>query len=106
MPAGRGGSLRPGAPSRRAAMKIGLFVPCYVDQLLPRVGMATLAVLERLGLDVEFPEEQTCCGQPMANAGLAREAAPLAERFLRVFAPFDAVCRGCAGATTPACARP
>jgi L-lactate dehydrogenase complex protein LldE len=72
-------------------MKIGLFVPCYVDQLLPRVGMATLAVLERLGLDVEFPEGQTCCGQPMANAGLAREAAPLAERFLRVFAPYDAV---------------
>ncbi|HSN91177.1 MAG TPA: (Fe-S)-binding protein [Anaeromyxobacteraceae bacterium] len=72
-------------------MKVGLFVPCYVDQLYPRVGLATLAVLERLGLRVEFPEDQTCCGQPMANAGLAAEARPLAERFLRIFAPYDAV---------------
>jgi L-lactate dehydrogenase complex protein LldE len=72
-------------------MKVGLFIPCYVDQLYPRVGLATLAVLERLGLDVEYPEEQTCCGQPMANAGCAGDAWRLAERFLRLFAPYDAV---------------
>ena len=72
-------------------MRVGLFIPCYVDQLYPGVGMATLAVLERLGLEVDYPEDQTCCGQPMANAGLAGEAAPLAERFLRVFAPYDHV---------------
>jgi L-lactate dehydrogenase complex protein LldE len=72
-------------------VKVGLFVPCYVDQIYPQVGLATLAVLERLGLDVGYPEDQTCCGQPMANAGLAHEARPLAERFLRLFAPFDAV---------------
>lgn len=72
-------------------MKVGLFIPCYVDQLWPQAGLATLEVLERLGVDVEFPEEQTCCGQPMANAGFAREAEPLARRFLRVFEGYDAV---------------
>ncbi len=71
--------------------KIGLFVPCYVDQLYPQVGLATLRVLRRLGLDVEFPEEQTCCGQPMANSGCAEDARPLAERFLRVFGGYDHV---------------
>jgi L-lactate dehydrogenase complex protein LldE len=69
-------------------MRIGLFIPCYVDQLYPRVGLATLEVLERCGLDVEFPEAQTCCGQPMANAGCAQEAAPLARRFLDIFSPY------------------
>ena len=71
--------------------KLGLFIPCYVDQLYPRVGMATLSILRRLGLDVEYPEEQTCCGQPMANAGCGAEAAPLAERFLRIFGGYDQV---------------
>jgi L-lactate dehydrogenase complex protein LldE len=72
-------------------MRIGLFIPCYVDQLWPQAGLATLDVLERLGVEVSYPEEQTCCGQPMANAGFAREAEPLARRFLQVFAGFDAV---------------
>jgi L-lactate dehydrogenase complex protein LldE len=71
--------------------KIGLFIPCYVDQLYPQVGLATLRVLERLGLDIEYPEEQTCCGQPMANSGCAEDARPLAERFLRVFGGYDHV---------------
>jgi L-lactate dehydrogenase complex protein LldE len=71
--------------------KIGLFIPCYVDQLYPQVGLATLRVLRKLGLDVEFPVEQTCCGQPMANAGCAEDARPLAERFLEIFAPYDHV---------------
>jgi L-lactate dehydrogenase complex protein LldE len=64
---------------------VGLFIPCYVDQLYPQVGLATVRVLERFGVKVEFPEEQTCCGQPMANSGCAEEARPLAERFLRIF---------------------
>ncbi len=72
-------------------MNVALFVPCYVDQLWPRVGLATVRVLEKLGVAVEFPEEQTCCGQPMANAGCAAEAAPLARRFLEVFGGYDAV---------------
>lgn len=70
-------------------MRIGLFIPCYIDQFYPRVGLATIDLLERQGLDVEFPEEQTCCGQPMANAGLHSDARPLAERFLKIFAPYD-----------------
>jgi L-lactate dehydrogenase complex protein LldE len=72
-------------------MRVGLFIPCYIDQFYPQVGLATLELLERQGLDVEFPEEQTCCGQPMANAGLHNDAKPLAERFLDIFAPYDYV---------------
>jgi L-lactate dehydrogenase complex protein LldE len=72
-------------------MRVALFVPCYVDQLWPRVALATVRVLERLGVEVVFPEEQTCCGQPMANAGSADAAAPLAHRFLEVFGGFEAV---------------
>jgi L-lactate dehydrogenase complex protein LldE len=72
-------------------MKVGLFIPCYVDQLYPRVGLATVALLERLGVSVEYPRAQTCCGQPMANAGLAADAAPLARRFLEIFRGYDHV---------------
>jgi L-lactate dehydrogenase complex protein LldE len=71
--------------------KVGLFIPCYIDQLYPQVGLATLRVLRRLGVDVEFPEEQTCCGQPMANSGCADYARPLAEKFFKVFAKYDHV---------------
>jgi len=70
---------------------VALFVPCYVDQFYPQVAMASLRVLERHGVRVEFPEEQTCCGQPMANAGCASDAAPLAEKFLRVFGGYEYV---------------
>lgn len=73
------------------APTVGLFVPCYLDQLYPEVGLATLHVLRQAGARVEFPREQTCCGQPMANAGCAAEARPLAERFLRLFDRFDQV---------------
>lgn len=71
--------------------KVGLFIPCYVDQLYPQVGLSTLRVLRGLGLDIEFPEEQTCCGQPMANSGCGEDARPLAEKFLRIFARYDHV---------------
>lgn len=70
---------------------IGLFIPCYVDQLYPDVGMATLRVLRRLGVNVEFPQEQTCCGQPMANSGCDAAARPLAERFLDIFGKYEHV---------------
>ena len=62
-------------------MRIGLFIPCYVDQLFPDVGMATVELLERSGCEVDFPEQQTCCGQPMANTGCLDDARPLAEAF-------------------------
>jgi len=63
-----------------------LFVPCYIDQLYPRVGLAAAEVLELHGVRVSFPEDQTCCGQPMFNSGCAEETRPLAEKFFRVFA--------------------
>jgi L-lactate dehydrogenase complex protein LldE len=70
---------------------VALFVPCYVDQLYPQVAVATLRLLERYGCKVVFPEDQTCCGQPMANAGQADDARPLAEKFLRTFEAYDHV---------------
>jgi L-lactate dehydrogenase complex protein LldE len=70
---------------------VALFVPCYVDQFYPQVGIASAEVLERYGCRVIFPEEQTCCGQPMYNSGCWDDARPLAERFARVFAPYEHV---------------
>src|SRR3954463_8285386 len=72
-------------------MEVALFIPCYVDQLYPRVGLATAAVLERHGVTVRFPEEQTCCGQPMANSGFFDDARPLARKMLEVFEPYQHV---------------
>lgn len=70
-------------------MRVGLFVPCYIDQLYPRVAVATLRVLERLGCEVGYPQEQTCCGQPMANAGYARAGLGAMRNFARCFKGFD-----------------
>jgi len=70
-------------------MEVALFVPCYVDQLYPQVGMATVTLLERLGVEVHFPEAQTCCGQPMANSGFFDDARPLAARMLEIFEPYE-----------------
>ena len=50
-------------------MRVGLFIPCYVDQFYPQVGIATLELLEKYGCEVVYPAGQTCCGQPMANSG-------------------------------------
>ena len=72
-------------------MKIGLFIPCYVDAVFPEVGVATYKLLKHLGLDVTYPLKQTCCGQPMANAGFEKMAVPLAEKFEEKFKEFDYV---------------
>ena len=72
-------------------MKIGLFIPCYVDAVYPEVGVATYKLLKHLGIDVTYPLNQTCCGQPMANAGFEKMAVPLAERFEDKFKEFDYV---------------
>lgn len=72
-------------------MKIGLFIPCYVDVVYPQVGIATYKLLKHLGLDVDYPLNQTCCGQPMANAGFEGQAIPLAEKFEEKFKGFDYV---------------
>src|SRR6478736_2485696 len=72
-------------------MRIALFITCLADAMFPEVGKATLRVLGRLGHDVEFPAEQTCCGQMHVNTGYQKQALPLVERFAEVFAPYDAV---------------
>ena len=72
-------------------MKIGLFIPCYVDAVYPEVGVATYKLLRHLGLDVTYPEGQTCCGQPMANAGFEKQSVPLAQKFEERFKDFDYV---------------
>jgi len=65
-------------------MRIGLFIPCYIDALSPEVGIATLELLERLGHEVVYPRAQSCCGQPMANSGFNAEAADTEALFVRV----------------------
>ena len=72
-------------------MKVGLFIPCYVDQFFPEVGRATVELLEAQGVEVDFPHGQTCCGQPAWNAGLREEARGLAKNFERVFSDYEYV---------------
>jgi L-lactate dehydrogenase complex protein LldE len=72
-------------------MRVGLFVPCYVDQFAPSVGLASLELLESRGVEVDFPQRQGCCGQPFASAGAGDDAARLARRWLDVFEPYEHV---------------
>ena len=71
--------------------KVSLFIPCYMDQLLPEVAVDTVTVLRRIGCEVEFPENQTCCGQPAFNTGYWNDARPCAERFVRIFGSAELV---------------
>jgi len=72
-------------------MKIGLFIPCYVDALYPEVGVASYKLLKALGLEVEYPQKQTCCGQPMGNAGFQNKSAKLVSDYDRLFKDYDYV---------------
>jgi L-lactate dehydrogenase complex protein LldE len=72
-------------------MRIALFITCLADAMFPEVGKATVRVLERLGQRVEFPHQQTCCGQMHVNTGYQRQVLPLVERFADVFEPYEAV---------------
>jgi L-lactate dehydrogenase complex protein LldE len=72
-------------------VRIGLFITCIGATMFPETGRATVAVLERLGHEVVFPAEQTCCGQMHLNSGYVAEADRLARRFKGIFAGFDAV---------------
>src|ERR1700692_2410566 len=67
------------------ARRVSLFVTCVVDQWFPRVGMAMAEVLERIGYQVDFPEAQTCCGQPAFNSGFRKEAREVARHCFAVF---------------------
>jgi L-lactate dehydrogenase complex protein LldE len=72
-------------------MTVALFIPCYVDQFYPRAGIATLELLEKVGCTVDYPREQTCCGQPLANSGMEQEARPIYTHFVETFAAYDYV---------------
>ena len=70
-------------------MKVGLFIPCYINQLYPQVGIATIELLERLGIEVVYPSGQTCCGQPMANSGYETESIGACHNLVENFKDFD-----------------
>ena len=72
-------------------MRVGLFIPCYIDQFYPQVGIATLELLERFGCEVVYPPDQTCCGQPMANSGFEHLTAKTSALFIKNFEAFDYV---------------
>ncbi|MBD0374015.1 MAG: (Fe-S)-binding protein [Flavisolibacter sp.] len=72
-------------------MRVGLFIPCYVNQFYPQVGIATLELLEKLGCIVEYPLNQTCCGQPMANSGYESLTKDCNELFTKNFAAYDSI---------------
>jgi L-lactate dehydrogenase complex protein LldE len=72
-------------------MKVALMVTCINDTLFPETGKAVVRLLRRLGVDVDFPEQQSCCGQPMVNTGYLEEAVPVVRNFTRAFAGYDAV---------------
>jgi L-lactate dehydrogenase complex protein LldE len=70
-------------------MKVGLFIPCYVNQFYPSVAIATLRLLEKLGIEVVYPLNQTCCGQPMANSGFEHLTGGCNNLFVENFYAFD-----------------
>jgi L-lactate dehydrogenase complex protein LldE len=78
--------LRSSSPTR-----VALFITCFNDTMFPQTGRAVVTVLERLGVGVDFPLEQTCCGQMHFNTGYAEETIPLVRRFVRVFADAEVV---------------
>jgi len=71
--------------------RVALFATCFNDTMWPETPKAVVTLLERLGCAVEFPLDQTCCGQPLTNTGYAREAVPLVRRFVDVFGPYDVI---------------
>ena len=72
-------------------MRVALFATCLADLAAPEAAVATVRLLRHVGIDVEFPEDQSCCGQPAFNAGYQPEARRLAEHHLRVFDGYDRV---------------
>lgn len=80
------------APTRAVSdLKVALFATCFNDTMWPETPKATVRLLERLGCRVEFPADQTCCGQMLTNTGYGSKAVPLVRRFVDVFGGYDAV---------------
>jgi len=73
------------------ATRVSLFVTCLVDQFFPKIGLGMVEVLERLGYQIDFPEAQTCCGQPAFNSGFRGEARQVGRHFLSVFRDAEAI---------------
>lgn len=72
-------------------MRVALFVTCVNDTLYPETGKAVVRLLRRLGIEVDFPDGQACCGQAHYNTGYRHQAEPLARRYAEVFAGYDAI---------------
>ena len=72
-------------------MRVALMVTCINDALFPDTGRAVVTLLRRLGVEVDFPEAQTCCGQPMVNTGYLDEAVPALRSFVEAFSGYDAI---------------
>lgn len=72
-------------------MRVGLFIPCYINQLYPKVAIATLEVLEKLGVDVHYPVGQTCCGQPLGNSGYEEDSKGACQLFVENFKQYDVI---------------
>jgi L-lactate dehydrogenase complex protein LldE len=73
------------------SMNVALFVTCFNDTMFPESGKATVTLLERLGVRVDFPMHQTCCGQMHINTGYRDEAVPLIRRYVEAFEGYDAI---------------
>jgi L-lactate dehydrogenase complex protein LldE len=76
-------------PKKLNDLTVGLFIPCYINELYPQVGIATLEILEKLNINVVYPLKQTCCGQPMANAGYEEKAIGAYHNFVDNFNDFE-----------------
>ena len=72
-------------------MRVALMATCIGDTMFPDVAKATVRLLERLGVEVDVPPAQTCCGQPMINTGYFDEAEPVVRSYASTFADYDAV---------------
>lgn len=77
--------------TRATDLRVALFATCFNDTMWPETLKATVRLLDRLGCEVEFPMEQTCCGQMQTNTGYGKDAAPLVRRFVDVFDGYDAI---------------
>jgi len=70
-------------------MKIALFIPCFMNELYPDICKSTYKILKQQGLDIEYPLNQTCCGQPIANSGCSKDVETLAKQFVKIFKDYD-----------------
>ena len=78
-------------PTAPSPTRVSLFITCFNDTMFPQTGRAVVTLLERLGVTVDFPLEQTCCGQMHFNSGYAVQTIPLVRRFVDVFADAEVV---------------